>query len=232
VKGKNILVLYSSKNVEGKRDATGAFIPEAMTFAKHHEVPEDNMLGIECPGVPAKRRFSEVCMHLRNKTNIKWIAMFCHGYSSGMQFGMSKKNIPILVKYMEMSCRKNLKLSLYACSTASTNKNTRKLSMPGTDNGYADKLRDGMLKAGFKGGWIDAHLTPGHTTQNPFVLRFYTEPSFEKDWDMPGGEWLVSPKSKLWRKWKRCMQNRKSMFRFRFTEYTEEQLYEFLRGIK
>lgn len=237
MQGKHILVLYSNKNVKGRKDGR-YFTKLAREFAKHHEVPSENMLGIECPGVPAKSRYRKASRFISSKRNIKdtpsikWVVMFCHGYSSGMQFGLSKKNIHGFVSHLKFSCTKNLKMTLYACSTASTSKKTRKISMPGTDNGYADKLRDEMLKQGFHGGWIDAHLTPGDTVYNPFVLRFYTEPRFENDWDMPGGEWLVSPKSQLWHKWKRSVQNQISAFRFRYTLYTEAEIYEFLKGVR
>lgn len=228
IKGNEILVIYSSKNEHGKRDATGAFIPEATKFAKCHKVPKANMLGIACPGTPKKKRFEELCMFLRNYRGIKWIALFCHGYSSGMQFGMTKKNIPTLVGYLKLCSTQDLKMTLYACSTASTSKKTRKINAPGTDNGYADKLRDGLLQAGLRGGWIDAHLTPGHTTRNPFLLRFYVAPAFENNWDAPGGEWLVSPKSQLWKPWKKAVQNMKSMFRFKFSNMTEADIYKHL----
>lgn len=228
IEGKKILVMYDSKNEKGKKDATGAFVPEAKKFAEYHEIPKENMLAIPCPGMPKQRRLEEVCMFLRAQQNIKWIAMFCHGWSSGLQFGLNKKNIPVFVKYLDGACNRDLKMTLYACSTASTSKKSRKISMPGTDNGYADQLRDALLLQGFKKGWIDAHLTPGHTTRNPFVLRFYTEPRFEKDWDLPGGEWLVSPKSKLWKPWKRAVQNMKTSFRLIFSELSEAEIYEYL----
>lgn len=230
MKGKNILVIYSSINVT-RRDATGAFIPEARAFAKCHEVPEENVVGIDCKNFKAPQRFTELCMALRDRRGIQLVALFCHGWSSGMQFGMNKTNIPMLVQYMKLSCMKDVKLILYACSTASTSKKTRSASAPGTDNGYADKLRDEMLKVGFRGGWIDAHLTPGHTTQNPFLVRLYVEPPFEGGWDVKGGEWLVSPKSAIWPRWKSCVQNRKSNFRFRFPLYTEDEIHEFLRSM-
>jgi hypothetical protein len=237
--GKRILVIYSSENVKGKKDATGAFIPEARAFAKLHGVPEENMLGIPAPKLAPKRRFEGVCAFLRNPptAKVEMIAFFCHGYSSGMQFGMNKKNLRQLVGYMKADCVPKVKLVLYACSTASTNRNSRKVNMPGTDNGYADKLRDEMLRQGFHGGWIDAHLTPGHTTRNPFVLRFYTDNtvdanSFEPTWDLPGGEWLVSPKSALWKKWKKHVQKIKGDFKFQFPFLTEAQIYEYLRDNK
>jgi len=229
MKKSNILVIYSSKNVKGKKDATGAFIPEAKAFAKLHGVPESNMLGIPCPGMPAKKRYKQLTDFLKTKKNIAWIAMFGHGYSSGMQFGLKKGNLPQFVSVLKKSCTKKVKLSLYACSTASTSKHTRQRNAPGTDNGYADQLRDHMLAHGFKGGWIDAHLTPGHTTHNPFIMRFYVEPPFEGGWDVKGGEWLVSPKSKLWKPWKKAVQNRKSMFRFQFSLMTEPEVYDYLK---
>lgn len=228
MQGKNILVLYTSANTKGKKDATGAFIPESKEFARIHDIPRSNILGVPCPEISVAQRFRLVTKFIRSHQRIKWIAMFCHGYSTGMQFGFNRKNLSKLVESMQRSCSRKVKLTLYACSTASTSKKTRLLSMPGTDNGYADKLRDEMIKGGFKGGWIDAHLTPGHTTRNPFVIRFYTEPPFENGWDMPGGEWLVSPKSKLWKMWKRDVRSMQSSFRFQFGGMTEKEIYAHL----
>lgn len=228
---KNILAFYSSTNVT-RKDATGAFIPEARAFAKHLEVPDENVIGIDCKNQKAPKRFEELCVALRDHRNISLVAFFCHGWSSGMQFGMNKKNLPVLVQYLKMNCVKDVHLVLYACSTASTNKKTRSSSAPGTNNGYADSLRDEMLRQGFRGGWIDAHLTPGHTTENPFVVRFFTEPIFETDWDVPGGEWLVSPKSPLWPQWRKHIQDRKTDFRFHFPLCTELKIYRFLEILK
>jgi len=228
IPGKNILVIYSSKDTPGMNDADGAFIPQAIAFARVHGVPPSNMHGIPCPDLSNAKRFDRVLSALHNSQGLRQVAMFCHGWSSGLQFGLNKLNIPQLVQGLSAACVPEVKLTLYACSTASTNKNTRNIKMPGTDNGYADKLRDKMLEKGFKGGWVDAHLQKGHTTENPFMIRFYTEPRFENDWDLPGGEWLVSPKSALWPKWKKAVQDDTSPFRFKFGQMTEAEIYAYL----
>lgn len=226
IPGNNILVFYSSENTQGKSDATGAFIPESEAFADLHGVPSVNRLGIPCVSLSNRKRLEEVCVFIRNKQGIKWIAMFCHGYSSGLQFGLNKLNIPLLVSYLSNACALDLKMTLYACSTASESKKTRNINMPGSNNGYADKLRDALLAKNFKGGWIDAHLLPGHTTENPFLMRFYTEPRFEGDIDLPGGDWIISPKSPLWPKWKQYIQNTKGTGRFEFSNMSTMEIYQ------
>lgn len=222
----NTLVIYSSVNTEGKKDATGAFIPEAEEFGRMYDVPGADRLGVDCLHYLARHRREDVCSFLRNKKDIDLIGIFCHGWPNGLQIGFNKQHIHLLVQYLKLCCRKDVKIVLYACSTAS-NKENRKMKMPfnvgpATDRGFADSLRDSMLKDGFLGGWVDAHKTAGHTTRNPFVVRFYVEPTFEDTWDLPGGEWLVSPKSKLWRDWRPLLQ---TDFRFKFPVMDQVSIY-------
>lgn len=220
------LAIYSSINTAGKRDASGAFIPEAEEFCRMYNVPGADRLGVNCVNYLAKYRREEVCAFLRNRKDVDLIGIFCHGWSTGLQIGINKAHIELLVQYLKLCCRKDAKIVLYACSTAS-NKESRKIKVPlnigpGTDRGFADSLRDSMLKNGFSGGWVDAHKTAGHTTRNPFVVRFYVEPTFEGDWDVPGGTWLVDPKSKLWRDWRPLLQ---TDFRFKFPVMSEADIY-------
>jgi len=211
------LVIFSSKNTHGLKDATGAFIPEAEKFAEKYKVIDEDMLPVNCRDYNVPKRREEVCVFLRNKRDVELIAIFCHGWPVGLQVGFSKGNVNLFTQYLKMACVPNVKIVLYACSTGS-NKQTKKTRVPknigpGTDGGFADTLRDEMLRNEFRGGWIDAHKTKGHTTMNPFLLRFHTEPIFEEEWDVPGGDWLVSPKSELWADWRRLL---KTEFRFRF----------------
>ena len=221
-----ILAIYSSINTHCKNDASGAFIPEAQEFARRYNIASGDMLSLDCVNFPAKQRREEVCSFIRNKKDVELIGIFCHGWPTGLQIGLNKPHIELLVQYLKLCARKDVKIVLYACSTAS-NKETRKIKVPlnigpGTDRGFADSLRDSLLKNGFSGGWIDAHKTAGHTTRNPFVVRFYVEPTFEGDWDVPGGEWLVSPKSKLWKDWRELLQ---TDFRFEFPVLSEREIY-------
>ncbi len=232
--GENILVIYSSKNTKGRHDATGAFIPEAYAFHRLHNVPEENMLAIPCPGTNFQDRYEKLCRFIDTKFGVKWIAMFCHGYSSGLQFGLNKKNISDFTATLRHSCNDDLSMTLYACSTASVNRKKRKISAPGTDGGYADELRDSMLRRGFRGGWIDAHLTSGHTTMNPYVMRFHVEPAFDDDWNIKGGQWLVHPRSPRWKIWKNELKHgyKDGILRFHFPQFSEVEISSLLRRRK
>jgi len=221
------LIIYSSENTGGLKDATGAFIPESKFFAEKYDVPDEDMLAVNCRDYSMARRREAVCSFLRNKTDVGLIGIFCHGYPVGLQVGFRKHNCDLLVRYLKMCCRGDVKIILYACSTGS-NRQTKGIRVPknigpATDGGFADTLRDWMLLEGFRGGWIDAHKTAGHTTRNPYVLRFYTEELFESEWNVKGGEWLVSPKSVLWGDWRELL---KTDFRFRFPLLTEREIYK------
>lgn len=220
------LAIYSSENTGGLKDATGAFIPEARAFAQEYGVQEQDMLAVNCRDYSTIRRREAVCSFLRNKRDVGLIGIFCHGYPVGLQVGFKKQHCDLLTRYLKMCCRGDVKIVLYACSTGS-NRQTKKERAPrnigpATDGGFADTLRDCMIDEGFRGGWIDAHKTAGHTTRNPYVLRFYNEPPFEADWDVKGGKWLVSPKSELWPDWRVLLG---TDFRYQFPLLTEREIY-------
>ena len=42
------LIIYSSENTGGLKDATGAFIPESKFFAEKYDVPDEDMLAVNC----------------------------------------------------------------------------------------------------------------------------------------------------------------------------------------
>ena len=210
---ENTIIIYSSKNVKGRKDATGAFIPEAKAFAKYHGIPEENMLGVPCPGMKADKRRAMVTDFIKNGPcrEIDMIAWFGHGYSSGIQFGFTKNNVFDLLDALLFKANDDLKQVLYACSTASANKESRNIRMPGTDGGFADTLRDEMFREGFRGGWVDAHLQPGHTTKNPYILRFLCN---EERVEQGGGSYLVHPNSSDWNIWSKAIRTTNLRFDF------------------
>ena len=213
------VVIYSSKNVKGRRDATGAFIPEAKRFAKINNVPEENMLAVPCVGMKAEKR-REIVLDFFDEIGtrrVDMIAWFGHGWSHGIQFGFNKRNIEDLVKALPITEHKHV---LYACSTASTNKNTRNIKMPGTDGGFADTLRDTMLNYDFTSGWVDGHLQPGHTTRNPYMIRFMVEEGNTK-----GGSYIIEPGSGLWSIWVKAL---KTDFRFKFPFMPVKEIQKYL----
>jgi hypothetical protein len=204
---KNILIFHSSKNVHGRRDATGAFIPEARKFAKIHGVPDDQVIGVPCIGTSkAKRR--QMVLDGLSKADA-WadaVAFFCHGWATGIQFGFGLKQIPELAEMLYDSCFDNAKVILYCCSTAENKEkgNNRVISV-GTDGGFADELRDEMARQGLADCQVDAHLTAGHTTRNPYVVRFLGESVEDKAQGATGGAYLVAPGSQYWRKWRNAL---------------------------
>lgn len=224
----SVLVIYSSKDEPGKKDATGAFIPEAFKFASLHGVPKNDMCGVECPRVKKQHRAEKVLEFLyssiarRDDREVDLIAWFCHGWSTGIQVGFGKDNIEEELIEGFKGASPELKHVFYACSTASTSKESRSLNAPGTNGGFADTLRDYMVKNGFKEGWIDAHLTPGHTTQNPNLFRFYVDNAFDDTWDLNGGDWIISPKTPLWLRWKHMIRH--TDFRYYFPMRTQTSI--------
>lgn len=216
---KETLIIYSSKNVKGRKDATGAFIPEAKQFAKVNNVPESNMLGVPCVGMKADKRREMVFdfIDANSNKNVEMIAWFGHGWSTGIQFGFTNKNLDELILAMgSTNFPDYMKQVLYACSTASKSENTRNIKMPGTEGGFADLLRDQMVADLYENGWVDGHLQPGHTTKNPYVIRFETDPL-----DTVDGEYIIDPTDELWGKWVKAL---KTDFRFQFPYLTEDEI--------
>ncbi|WP_218251580.1 hypothetical protein, partial [Candidatus Magnetobacterium casense] len=92
---------------------------------------------------------------------------------------------------------------------------------PATECGFADALRDALIEQGHS-GWVDAHKTAGHTTMNPYVVRFHLDPEVQNN----GGEWIVQPGSPLWPAWVRAMRG---PMRFRFPLLDTEEIANQIR---
>lgn len=130
------------------------------------------------------------------------IAVFCHGWSSGIQFvhGARVKHFAQAIKAgLFGSTRVNV--TLYCCTAGSdTDPKTPETSgdAPGGDGGFADLLRDALCAAGVVDCRVDAHTVLGHTTRNPYVRRFDGHGSPVGG---VGGSWLVTPGSAHWHAW-------------------------------
>lgn len=222
---KNILVFYSNKNSHGRKDATGAFIPEAKAFAKVHDVPEENVVGLNLVRVTRAVRKRKVLERIySHQGKLDAIAFFGHGWPSGIQFGFRKGDISPLVKALKFAGNRHLRVLLYACWAAENQVVDKKHNEvgPGTDGGFADLLRDEMVRHGLDLGWVDAHKTAGHTTWNPYVVRFHGRTVEDVERGGEGGSWIVSPKSPYWKKWRnRLTSDRSFRYEFPFVEEIE-----------
>jgi hypothetical protein len=190
------LAIYATKNTGGKSDATGAFIPEAIHFQRHHKcnrVGFDNLLG-------GAKRAASVEAAIRDHRDLECVAIFCHGLRRSLQTGHDMASVGRLAAAIADASGPHVIVVLYACSTGAL------------DNGFAGVLRDELAARG-KTGHVDAHTNAAHTTRNPFVRRFIMG---END-----GDWVVEPQSKPWKAWRTALTRD---LRFRFPCMTIEQV--------
>lgn len=220
-----VVAIVSTENVDGKRDASGAFIPEAKAFLRFRgEDPNVNVVAFDHRMAPARRRekverdIRSLHAQLGGKP-FEGVAFFCHGYRSGLQTGHTSKTVAGLVSVLRDTCSPEVAVPLFCCDAARDADADRAddlLDAPGGDGGFADVLRDAMLRTeAFRGANIDAHATLGHTTRNPYVRRFEVTAAVPSETilGLPGGSWLVTPNSSRWRAWVRALR---TDFRFRF----------------
>lgn len=220
------LIFIPLHNSKGKRDVTGAFLPEAIAFKLQHGgvvYSVDNSL-------PMARRRAEVLRKIeRERDFFNTVAFFCHGWQDGIQLGFNRKNVRELARALFEYGALNdndMVVALYCCSTGEDPQD-KPLEAVGTgDNSFADKLRDALCEQGEINCRIVAHSTAGHTTQNPHVL--YMD-GMGSNLGGVGGYAPVGPKSKLWVKWKKAL--RTTDLRFRFPYMTVAEIHAELEGV-
>jgi hypothetical protein len=236
----NTLVLYSAKNTPGKSDATGAFIPEAKAFIRTRiesgdDVTSMNMALVGLPRWRRKKLTDEaIYSFVRNRT-LDCLALFGHGWPDGIQFGFRRSDIGELVARLAMNCSQDLRVVLYACLAAENDVRDRdhKNVGPGTDGGFADLLRDELVRWGVYNCVIDAHKTAGHASWNPYVVRFRGDAVEDLNKGGVGGAWLVAPGSEYWKAWVKKLRGkaRKGHLRYRFPFMSELQIKAELAGL-
>lgn len=213
VDGRDILLFVSSVDSKARKDASGAFVPEAKGFAKANGVPESNVVFIDCIKNKVSVRAHIIRMELlrRKGSGFKAIVFFGHGWPSGIQFGYNINNCYYLAELIAGCADLDVKVGLFTCLTAenSIRDTERKNIGPATNGGFADTLRDSLVRNGIEGGWVDAHKTAGHATWNPYVVRFFCEGGYfiGTEYDAIGGGWIVEPGSKYWKKWVPALRN-------------------------
>jgi hypothetical protein len=228
------LALVPMHNSKGKKDVTGAFFPEALKWMATHGVRTDSLRRFDNTAGKSARRQQVHDELIRNGYTkpLEHVAFFCHGLKDSIQTGHTcrtwgvhtTRTLADLVLILDVVCERDVKVTLYCCDTARDGDGQRSDDIkpgPGGDGGFADVLRDLMSAKGFSGGWIDAHTVTAHTTKAPYVRRFYTDGSPNGG---AGGDWLVDPRSPLWRKWARLL--RSSPLRWEFPRLTTREIHE------
>ena len=203
----NILSLAPQYNTGTKKDATGAFQPEACAFAKMHGAPDPILINNR----QIKAIMRQRVLMLVKKYQPDVLALFCHGWKTGIQFGFGMAQVQDLVAAFPKGTIAP-RVIIYGCLTADG-------GGVGGDGGFADALRDAFCTSGRTYAQVDAHVTAGHTTRNPYVRRFEGNGIATGG---VGGYYLVAPKSALWKRW---VQALKGEMRFLFPFLTTTDIH-------
>jgi hypothetical protein len=222
-----MLCFVPAQNTTGKSDMSGAFLPEARAFARHHGLyPELVVRRFPAAAPIPKRRAACVEAFSTAQQPLDLVAFFCHGWRDGLQAGFLRANVLVLARMMGMHARLDAHVLLYACETgrdsdAETDDDSE--PGPGGDGGFADELRDACEALGRR-VTVAAHATAGHCSQNPYARRFAPGAGGR------GGEWYVEPLSPLWRLWVRALRDPRSTLKFRFPMMTPAEIAVELGG--
>lgn len=216
-----ILAIHATRDTD-KPDATGAFIPQAVGFAKYRRAAGDvvESIGFDNSLEPASRR-TAVLELIRAHQPFDAFVYFGHGTRRGLpSAAFTMSSVQHLADALASApSPSRLIVALYACSTA----NTPTSGIDG-DGGFADTLRDALSTRG-RFGWLDAHTVAGHTTINRMTRRFY----MDGESVATGGTWLIAPGSPEWQAWGDALKSDKSL-RFGFPFMTETELHARLPG--
>lgn len=222
---QRVLCFVPLHNAEGKKDVTGAFLPEAKAFCALAEdgviYQFDNRKGLAARRSEVLKKLSEA------QEGLTSVAFFCHGWMDGIQAGFLRKHTPELAAAIKALVLPHLEdeviVPLYCCSTGKDPQDDP-LTASGTgDDSFADKLRDALCSEGLVYCRVMGHTTAAHTTKNPMVL-------FMDGFGVPdggvGGYPPVSPKSANWPKWKKALQS--TRLRFEMPYMTPAEIHEYL----
>jgi len=220
LKNERVLCFVPTHNVEGKKDVTGAFLPEANAFIAASGGSGKIVAFDNSKSLAARRK--EVLNYLTScgpTSGYTSVAFFCHGWLNGIQAGFQRRHVGELAAAIaKLIHEDDVIVPLYCCSTGKDEQDDP-LTAAGTgDDSFADKLRDAMCAEGIVQCRVMGHTTVAHTTKNPMVL-------FMDGMGVPeggvGGYPPVSPKSANWKKWKKALQTTDLRFRMPYMTAAE-----------
>lgn len=225
---QRVLIFVPKHNSHGKRDVTGAFLPEAKRLLAVSDL--GSVLEMIDNKQPMAKRRKSVLRRILELSEagcvFDSVAVFCHGWQDGIQIGFSRKSVMQFAEAISLATKGNQKVTvpLFCCSTGEDPED-ESLTAAGTgDDSFADKLRDALCEIGLVHCRVMAHTTVAHTTSNPMVLFMDGMGSYSGG---AGGYAPVSPKSRLWGPWKRALRDRRNnTLRLRFSWMTVEEIHE------
>ena len=166
----NHLILYSARNMEGKRDGD-EFTREARAYARFHAERGDTCSSMAIPlHLPAWRRtvavekaMADARAELGRPFDV--LALFCHGTERWLQTGHALAKLPGLAEVLAGVLSPSPVLWFAACRAAGGNpRPARKGEI--SRGGILQQLVLRLFSHGLTAtGW--GHTTAGHTTRNP-----------------------------------------------------------------
>jgi hypothetical protein len=161
-----------SRNVANTLVAIGKVIKSAVTKTAPSTI---EMLGGEHGSVQRRANLSPA--------KISTLAIFAHGseVTCGIGKGINRKNVEAKVKQLAPYLASNVKILMFACSTASGPEEYEtvrdewvKGSMEkGGKGSLSDKMRDALVKHGKKSAQVWGHTAAGHVSGNASLRIFY-----------------------------------------------------------
>jgi hypothetical protein len=199
----SMLAFTPDRNTK-KADYSAVFLPEAKKFLAHHGAPQRSLHQLELR--PKPQAIADVMLEkIAAARDLEVLALFCHGFHDGIQLGFRLRTVRKLAEALAKVARQDLRVILYACSTARGASDDAKEEGVGGEGGFADALRDALCAAGISECQVDAHATAGHAVWNPNVRRFRGEGSPVGG---QGGGWIVQPrKQPLWKPWQAALRS-------------------------
>lgn len=219
--GRRALVLAPLYDTPGRKDASGAFLPESRKFVAVNKLAAV-VRGFDSNRALADRR-RECSLVLSRSADLDVVALFCHGWRNGVQAGWTSSHAAGLADLIALASRPSSVVCLYCCDTGrdqDTQTQDDRQDSVGGQGGFADLLFEGLKARGWHGK-LFGHTTAGHTTWNPWVRIW-------GDWGLEprDGEWLVVPQSADWPAWRAALQGD---LRFKFPFMGEAEIRAALR---
>lgn len=194
------LIFAPTYDSEGKRDATGAFHPEAHRFRRFVGAERVTLFDNRAEFYERRETVYNTIEN-RARASVDVVAFFCHGFRTGLQAGLGLEHLRRFALTLKpCAAPSGLTVLLYACDAARDSDRDRdddRRDGVGGDGGFADRLRDALGEVGVL-ATVYAHATAGHTTSNPWLRVF-------RSGESAGGPWVVAPGSELWPAWRRAL---------------------------
>ena len=211
------LVVYQSTNRAGRKDATGAFKPEALAFQKLHDIAPGRMLPVP-HGLTAANKARRVLDYLEgvNAGALDAFIYFGHGtatsfpsmgFGRGSSFYGDRRAYELAAQLGRVGSDR-LVVALYACTT-------------GKGFGVADWLGDMLRETWSKpGARVFAHRGKGHTTKYPFA-------EYSGEGTSDEGIAVIERTDPLWKAWVARLQDDQA-FRLGLPFMTQDEIREAL----